>query len=149
MDAIQQILAQSLRRIRVGSNRMTSEKILIVDDTPANIQLLAGVLEPRGYEILTASNAEQALRIAARTQPDLILLDVVMPGTDGFAVCRELKDERSDARDSGALRDGEGRHREPAPRISLRRRGLHFEALSGRRGAGSRRDAPEDRPADA
>ncbi|MEO8256131.1 MAG: sigma-54 dependent transcriptional regulator [Acidobacteriota bacterium] len=71
---------------------MTSEQILIVDDAPANIRLLAGVLEPRGYEILTASNADQAIRIAARAQPDLILLDVVMPGTDGFAVCRQLKD---------------------------------------------------------
>ena len=43
---------------------MTAEKILIVDDTAANIHLLAGVLEPRGYEILAASNAEQGLRIA-------------------------------------------------------------------------------------
>jgi len=71
---------------------MIGEKILIVDDAPANIRLLAGVLEPRGYEILTASNADQALRIAAKTHPDVILLDVVMPGTDGFAVCRQLKD---------------------------------------------------------
>ena len=61
---------------------MTSEKILIVDDAPANIRLLAGVLEPRGYEIVTAANADQALRIAATGRPDLILLDVVMPGTD-------------------------------------------------------------------
>ena len=50
------------------------------------------MLEPRGYEILAASNAEQALRIAAKSLPDLILLDVVMPGTDGFAVCRQLKE---------------------------------------------------------
>jgi DNA-binding NtrC family response regulator len=71
---------------------MTGDRILIVDDAPANIRLLAGVLEPRGYEILTASNADQALRIAAKGHPDLILLDVVMPGTDGFSVCRQLKD---------------------------------------------------------
>ncbi len=70
---------------------MTTEKILVVDDTPANIRLLASVLEPRGYEILTASNAEQGLRIATRTRPDVILLDVIMPGKDGFAMCRELK----------------------------------------------------------
>jgi DNA-binding NtrC family response regulator len=74
---------------------MTAEKILIVDDTAANIRLLAGVLEPRGYEILTASNAEQALRIASKTLPDLILLDVVLPGIDGFAVCRALKEKES------------------------------------------------------
>ena len=71
---------------------MTSERILIVDDAPTNIRLLAGVLEPRGYEILTAANADQALRIAVKAHPDLILLDVVMPGADGFAVCRQLKD---------------------------------------------------------
>ena len=69
-----------------------TEKILVVDDTAANIRLLAGVLEPRGYEILTASNAAQALRIAAKTLPDLILLDVVLPGADGFSVCKALKD---------------------------------------------------------
>jgi DNA-binding NtrC family response regulator len=72
---------------------MTSEKILIVDDTAANIHLLAGVLEPRGYEILAASNADQALRLAAKTLPDLILLDVVLPGVDGFSVCRALKEK--------------------------------------------------------
>jgi DNA-binding NtrC family response regulator len=72
---------------------MTSEKILIVDDTAANIHLLAGVLEPRGYEILAASNAEQGLKIAAKTIPDLILLDVVLPGQDGFAACRALKEK--------------------------------------------------------
>ena len=71
---------------------MASEKILIVDDTAANIHLLSGVLEPRGYEILAASNAEQALRIAAKTLPDLILLDVVLPGRDGFSVCTALKE---------------------------------------------------------
>jgi DNA-binding NtrC family response regulator len=74
---------------------MTSEKILIVDDTAANIHVLAGVLEPRGYEILAASNAEQALRIAAKTLPDLVLLDVVLPGVDGFSVCRTLKEKET------------------------------------------------------
>jgi DNA-binding NtrC family response regulator len=70
---------------------MTSEKILIVDDTIANIHLLATVLEPRGHEILAASTAEQGLRIAEKCPPDLILLDVVLPGADGFTVCRALK----------------------------------------------------------
>jgi DNA-binding NtrC family response regulator len=70
---------------------MTGDKILIVDDAPANIHLLASALEPRGYEILAASNAAQALRIAAKTLPQLILLDVILPGMDGFAVCCALK----------------------------------------------------------
>ena len=72
---------------------MSREKILIVDDTPANIDLLTAALEPRGYEILAAPGGEAGLRIAAKALPDLILLDVVMPGRDGFAICRELKAE--------------------------------------------------------
>jgi len=51
------------------------------------------VLEPHGYEILTASNGRDALQLAARAKPDLVLLDVMMPGHDGFYVCRELKAE--------------------------------------------------------
>jgi DNA-binding NtrC family response regulator len=72
---------------------MSREKILIVDDTPANIDLLTAALEPRGYEILAAPGGEAGLKIAAKALPDLILLDVVMPGRDGFAICRELKAE--------------------------------------------------------
>lgn len=70
---------------------MSREKILIVDDTPANIDLLTTALEPHGYEILAAPGGEAGLKIAAKALPDLILLDVVMPGRDGFAICRELK----------------------------------------------------------
>ncbi|MDB6136711.1 MAG: Fis family transcriptional regulator [Verrucomicrobiales bacterium] len=72
---------------------MTPPRILITDDTPAGLTLLASLLEPHGYEILTASNGRDALRLAARAKPDLMLLDVVMPGHDGFYVCRELKAE--------------------------------------------------------
>lgn len=68
-------------------------RILIADDTPASLSLLASVLEPHGYEILTATNGREALQLAARAQPDVILLDVMMPGHDGFYVCRELKAE--------------------------------------------------------
>ena len=72
---------------------MTPPRVLIADDTPASLSLLASVLEPHGYEILTASNGREALQLAARAQPDLVLLDVMMPGHDGFYVCRELKAE--------------------------------------------------------
>jgi DNA-binding NtrC family response regulator len=67
------------------------DKILIVDDTPTNIRILTEALEPLGYEILAASNGEQGLKIAARSRPSLILLDVVMPDRDGYSVCRALK----------------------------------------------------------
>jgi CheY-like chemotaxis protein len=66
---------------------MATEKILIVDDTPTNIDLLARLLEPRGYDVLAASNPAQALRIARKSRPHLALLDVVLPDDDGFSVC--------------------------------------------------------------
>lgn len=66
-------------------------KILIVDDAPANLRTLTDTLEPHGYEILAAARGDVALKVAARALPDLILLDVVMPGQDGFEICRELK----------------------------------------------------------
>lgn len=74
---------------------MKLPRILIADDTPASLSLLAGVLEPQGYEILTATNGREALQLAARALPDLVLLDVMMPGHDGFYVCRELKAEEA------------------------------------------------------
>jgi DNA-binding NtrC family response regulator len=77
---------------------MSAERILIIDDTPANIRLLTDALEPRGYEILAAASGDAGLKIAARARPDLILLDVVMPGLNGFETCRALKED-------AALRD--------------------------------------------
>jgi DNA-binding NtrC family response regulator len=68
-------------------------KILLVDDTPANLRLLSDALEPQGYEILAAPSGHAALKIAARARPDLILLDVMMPGQNGFEVCRELQSD--------------------------------------------------------
>ncbi len=66
-------------------------RILIVDDTVENIQMLAGILRARGYPLNVARNGRQALEIARQTAPDLILLDIVMPEMDGFAACREFK----------------------------------------------------------
>jgi DNA-binding NtrC family response regulator len=67
------------------------EKVLLVDDVPANLAVLSAALEPAGYEIFAAADSEQAQRIAARARPDLILLDVMMPGTDGLETCRCFK----------------------------------------------------------
>jgi CheY-like chemotaxis protein len=66
-------------------------RILIVDDTPANIQALATILKNKGYQISAATNGKQAIEALARVQPDLILLDVMMPEMDGFETCRRLK----------------------------------------------------------
>ncbi len=64
---------------------------MLVDDNPANLKILYETLDGRGYRLLVADNGDQALRIAAKEKPDLILLDIMMPGMDGFEVCRRLK----------------------------------------------------------
>jgi len=65
--------------------------ILAVDDTPASLRLLTDLLSGEGYQVRSAINGELALRAAAALPPQLILLDVSMPGLDGFEVCRRLK----------------------------------------------------------
>ena len=66
-------------------------RILVADDVPENVRLLEAVLVPRGYEVVSASDGLQALEVARSARPDLVLLDVVMPGLDGFEVCRQLR----------------------------------------------------------
>ncbi|MBJ7412495.1 MAG: PleD family two-component system response regulator [Phenylobacterium sp.] len=70
-----------------------SARILVVDDIESNVRLLEAKLSAEYYEVLTASDGPTALAIAASEQPDIILLDVMMPGMDGFQVCRRLKDD--------------------------------------------------------
>ena len=66
-------------------------KILVVDDVPENVRLLEAVLAPRGYEVVTATDGPAALDLVETERPDLILLDVMMPGLDGYAVCSHLR----------------------------------------------------------
>lgn len=72
-------------------NTIPPAKILLVDDTPANLTLLTEILEYEGYQILAAKDGQRALKIASHIIPDLILLDVMMPGIDGYETCRQLK----------------------------------------------------------
>lgn len=65
--------------------------MLIVDDVPRNLQILSGILSNNGFEVLVADSGEKALASVAARHPDLILLDLIMPGTDGMEVCRRLK----------------------------------------------------------
>jgi DNA-binding NtrC family response regulator len=65
--------------------------VLVVDDEPLNVDLLEQELAGAGYRTLAASSGEQALQLAARESPDLILLDVMMAGIDGYEACRRLK----------------------------------------------------------
>ena len=68
-----------------------SAKILVVDDNPTNLKLASDVLEFEGYEILKAVDAEEAQGVLADTLPDLILMDIALPGMDGLTLTRKLK----------------------------------------------------------
>ncbi len=67
-------------------------KVLVVDDQPINVQALHQVFQA-DHQVFMATSGEQALAVAARRQPDLVLLDVMMPGMDGYEVCRRLKSD--------------------------------------------------------
>lgn len=70
---------------------LASSTILLVDDNPVNLQVLLATLDGRGYRLLVARDGQTAIEIARRARPDLVLLDVLMPGMGGFDVCRALK----------------------------------------------------------
>lgn len=70
---------------------VTGKEILVVDDTPANIGLLYDILKSECYTVSVATTGEEAIRIATNAIPDLILLDVMMPGIDGFETYSRLK----------------------------------------------------------
>jgi CheY-like chemotaxis protein len=76
-----------------GSTMHTSAKILVVDDEPINVDILEQELEDLGYQTVSARSGQEALAKVAAESPDLILLDVMMPGMDGFTVCRLLKEK--------------------------------------------------------
>ena len=70
---------------------MSKEKILIVDDEEHIVELLKFNLQSAGYEVMEANNGIDALKIANENKPSLMLLDLMLPGMDGFDVCKEIK----------------------------------------------------------
>jgi len=70
---------------------LRGRRVLVVDDDRLNLRILAGILQPEGFEVTQATSGELALEAYAKQAPDLVLLDVVMPGINGFDTCRELK----------------------------------------------------------
>ena len=80
-------MAETWNRKR-GNETMT--RIMIVDDSQTYTYMLKKILEKNGFAILTATNASEGIEMAKREQPDLILMDVVMPGLNGFQATREL-----------------------------------------------------------
>jgi len=69
---------------------MNMARILIVDDSPTEIHVLKNILDKNGFETLTAQSGEEGIETAKREQPDLVLMDVVMPGLNGFQATRQL-----------------------------------------------------------
>jgi len=71
--------------------------VLVVDDQPQNIRLLEAILTPRGYDVLPASSGEEALASIEQSDVDLVLCDIVMPGMDGYEVCRAIRERPATA----------------------------------------------------
>lgn len=76
---------------------MTARHILVVDDTPTNVKLLVDLLQAAGYATAAAKSGEEALAMVAQSVPDLILLDVMMPGLNGYEVCEQLRSQSTTA----------------------------------------------------
>ncbi len=70
---------------------MSGETILVVDDSPTELSLIADALTGKGYRLVTAADGDEALEKAQEIHPSLILLDVILPKKNGFQVCRQLK----------------------------------------------------------
>jgi adenylate cyclase len=67
--------------------------VLVVDDLPQNVRLLEAVLSPKGFRVATASSGEEAMGVLSQEHPDLVLLDILMPGMDGYEVCRRIRQD--------------------------------------------------------
>ena len=74
-----------------------ADRILLVDDDPTNLDILRHTLNGHGYKLMVATSGEDALRVALRGRPSLVLLDVLMPGMDGYETCRRLKGDPATA----------------------------------------------------
>jgi DNA-binding response OmpR family regulator len=74
------------------------KRILLVEDDPSAARLVSYTLEQEGYEVLTAPNGVEGLRKAREEEPDLLVLDVMLPGLDGFEVCHRLRSEPQTAK---------------------------------------------------
>ena len=76
---------------------MSVSKVLVVDDSPVDLQHLKSIVEEAGYHVITATGGQEALEKAKQSHPDVILMDVVMDGVDGFEACRNISNDASTA----------------------------------------------------
>src|ERR1700677_2959036 len=81
--------------MRKRDTRDTRDIVLVVDDSPETLRLLTDALEDAGMTVLVAREGEHALSIVEKVLPDVILMDALMPGTDGFETCRRLKQNKA------------------------------------------------------
>jgi DNA-binding response OmpR family regulator len=71
--------------------KQAQKTVLLVDDSPTELKAMVSAMHGKGYRVITAADGEDALRKAVSMQPDVILLDIVLPKKNGFQVCRQLK----------------------------------------------------------
>ena len=74
---------------------MSKAKILVVDDDAISLELMEAMLVPNGYEIITANDGSKAVAIIVEQKPDLILLDIMMPGLDGYSTLAKIKENKT------------------------------------------------------
>ena len=86
---------QKNRAGAIASAPMAAKRILICDDDPVILRLLEVNLQLEGFNVLLAHHGEEALEVATRETPDLIVLDIMMPRLDGYQTCRKLKEQES------------------------------------------------------
>ena len=103
---------------RTPADRANAGLVLIVDDVPDNLAVLHDALDEAGYTVLVATDGASALQRAAQAVPDIVLLDAVMPGMDGFEVARRLKAEPGDGAHPHHLHDRPDRDRARGGRAS-------------------------------
>ena len=82
--------------------------VLVVDDSPETLRLLTDALDGAGMTVMVAIDGAAAMRIVEQITPDIILLDAVMPGMDGFETCRRLKRDAGSEQRAGHLHDRAG-----------------------------------------
>lgn len=75
---------------------MAKGKILVVDDSPTQLSMMRAPFEAQGYQVITAADGEEALAMVASENPQLVVLDVIMPKLNGFQACRKIKTLRQD-----------------------------------------------------
>src|SRR5512142_213386 len=73
------------------ADRVHRYRALVVDDEPPLVQVVSGYLEREGFEVLTAGDGETAVRLAREHRPDVVVLDLMLPGIDGMEVCRRVR----------------------------------------------------------